>query len=833
MIGVTFDSDAGPIEGFVTASIRTGVNTEGVGSITVPPEIADEIAGPVRCRVDGQVVFVWTPEDRNVTSDDAETVTISGRGRASALERAIVLPVGYPAFTDRSRTETGAPLAVLSTLLAEAQGRGRVTDLAPSWTATHDSNGDPWTEQVSVTLEPGTNLRELLDSLSEVEGAEWAVRPDGTIDAAPQLGDDRSAEVVLFYGRDQLSRTRRSSSREQRQTIFIEASTGVSEATNTADADAGELWLEAQDYADPISRQALADKTALKLGAPEEEADVVVPAEARPFVRFRPGDLVGLDSGSGAPEPVRVVAISLEVGDQVDVRVEATLLTEVALRAQRIERAIQAKADVQLAASPSIQRRHGLVTADKFLSGAVGDAVAISSENYVPGQDGWAILGNGNAEFNDATFRGDLQSDNYVPGVSGWFLDRDGNAEFEEGLFRGVVTTEGDIIIPPGAPAPGLGEIRARSIVDAGRTIYEIGLGAYPQSSFFEAGSIFADPTDTVVVNGERQVGNTDLVGLGLAQQEGAAFLAGLRNETQAIGPWRFVPDIVRGTQGVTFVASPTAFDASSPITISPASTTTSTLLTVRGRSSFQENVTISGGTTQTRALRGEGSNTYSISNYRDISADRDIGASRNVFVGNQLTVQGQGIVNGNFTVFGSSTLLDSSLIVNGQIDFFISQSGAFFRHNQAGAGSQGGEPTLDTSNDQFGFVGIPTRRMFRMHAGQFLTSSESRLKGEIVDADLDYCYETVRSMRLTRYSMQRDREDYYSAKGEWIMGDRDDFVDRGGPQRKLGIIAEEAPDEVADETHMNVDIYAYSSLIAGAVKRLQERVEALEGDRG
>ena len=470
---VTFRSDAGPIEGFVEGAFRVAVNDDGVGSLTAPPDVVDAISGFVECLVDGQVVFRWRPEDREATADDAEVAVVSGRGRASALERVVVLPVGYPNFTERTRTETGAPLAVFATLLAEGQARGRATDLQPSWTPTDDSNGDPWTETVDVRLEPGTTLRELLDSVSEVEGSEWIVRPDGTIDAAPEVGDDVSAEVVLFYGQDQVARQRRSSSREQRQTVFVEASTGVSEATNTGDGDLGEIWLEAQDYADPLSRQALADKLALKLGSPEEEATVAVAAESGPFVRYRPGDTVGLDTGSGAPEPVRVVGLAVSVTDQIDVAVDATLITEVALRQQRIERAIEAKADVQLAAAPSIQRRHGLVTADKFLSGAVGDAVAISSEDYVPGVSGWVIRGNGDAEFNDAVFRGDLESNNYVEGVSGWRLDQDGDAELNEGRFRGLITgsafttndgTGAGHVVISGNPAldpesPGLNEI--------------------------------------------------------------------------------------------------------------------------------------------------------------------------------------------------------------------------------------------------------------------------------------------------------------------------------------------------------------------------------------
>jgi hypothetical protein len=824
-VNVLFRSAAGPIEGFTTARFRVAVNDDGTGVLVGLPDVIDPVAGTITCSVDGVEVFAWKVEERSALADDRAEVTVSGRGPAGALERAIVLPDGYPAFTVRTRTLTGAPFAIWSTLLGEAQGRGRLPGVTPTWTATEDSNGDPWTTTVTVQLDPGVNLRQLLDEVGEVEGAEWIVRPDLTVEAAPQIGTDRSGEVVLFVGRDQVSRGRRESSRRQRQTVYLEASTGVSEVTNFgADPDAGEIWLEGQDFADPLTRPIVAGKIADSLADPDVEVDVIVAPDCGVFDRFNVGDLIGLDTGSGTPEVVRVVGASIEVGDTV--RVELTLISEVALRQQQIDRAIEAKADVQLAASTTFQRRHGLVTADKFLSGAVGSEVAISSENFVPAVpgpgEGWAIFGNGNAEFNDAIFRGDLQSDNYVPGVSGWFLDRDGNAEFEQGDFRGVVTTEGDIIIPPGAPAPGLGEIRARSIVDAGRTIYEIGLGAYPQTSFFEAGSIFADPTDTVDVGGERQVGSTDLVGLGLAQQEGAAFLTGLKDETQAIGPWRFVPDVVRGsTSGVTLTSSPFVADASSPLTLSTTATT-STLLTANGRAVFNQRVTINN-EALTQNLTALVGNTYNIDGYRNITGNRDVSAGRDLFAFRNT------ILSGQLTVFGSSLFAAGDF--NGNVGFRITTSGAFFTMNQAGTGSQGGEPTLDTSNDLFGFSGTSARRLFRSFAGAFLTSSESRLKGELVDADLTDCYEKVRDMRLTRYSLHRDRDAYYIAKGEAILAG-DDFDDPGGPLPKLGIVAEEAPDEVADEEHRNIDIYAYASLIAGAVKKLQEKVEALEAAR-
>ena len=426
----------GPLEGFEVASFRVAINDDGIGQIEGLPEVIDAITGPITVSVDGQDVFQFGLEERTAVDEDVTSVKVSGRGPSAALERAIILPAGYPAYTVRTRTVTAAPLAVFSQFLAEAQGRGLLAGYTPTWTATDDSNGNPWTVSGTFQLDPGTNLRDLLEETAEVEGSEWLVNPDLTIDAAPQLGTDRSGEVVLFVGRDQVSRGLRQSTRNQRRRVYLEASTGVSEAINTGlGADAGEIWLEGQDFADPLTRPIVAAKIAESLSIPETEVDVRVTPDSGAFTLFNVGDLVGLDTGSGPIQPVRVVGIGVNITD--DVEVELTLVSEITLRQRKLDRAIQANADVQLAASTSFQRRHGLVTADKFLSGAVGTDVAIASSNYVPNTDGWAILGDGSAELNDVVIRGDIQSVNYVPGTSGWFLDRTGTLELNAGIFRG------------------------------------------------------------------------------------------------------------------------------------------------------------------------------------------------------------------------------------------------------------------------------------------------------------------------------------------------------------------------------------------------------------
>lgn len=82
--------------------------------------------------------------------------------------------------------------------------------------------------------------------------------------------------------------------------------------------------------------------------------------------------------------------------------------------------------------------------------GAIVAGGSLASDNYVPDVSGWAIDGDGVAEFSDVTVRGSvgtggaLVSSNYSAGVSGWAIDGDGDAEFNSATVRGDLITGPD-----------------------------------------------------------------------------------------------------------------------------------------------------------------------------------------------------------------------------------------------------------------------------------------------------------------------------------------------------------------------------------------------------
>lgn len=96
------------------------------------------------------------------------------------------------------------------------------------------------------------------------------------------------------------------------------------------------------------------------------------------------------------------------------------------------------------------------VSVNKLTAGSVQVGAYISSSNYIAGQAGFAMWGDGGAEFNTVTVRGGIvarygsiggntitdggiYSPNFQSGVSGWGLDYTGAAQFNSISLRGAI----------------------------------------------------------------------------------------------------------------------------------------------------------------------------------------------------------------------------------------------------------------------------------------------------------------------------------------------------------------------------------------------------------
>ena len=87
--------------------------------------------------------------------------------------------------------------------------------------------------------------------------------------------------------------------------------------------------------------------------------------------------------------------------------------------------------------------RHGTLAHARIEKGDIFDLTIsdrIRSSNFKAGEAGFQILKNGNVQFNQGTFTGNLQSINFAKGSAGWRLGRDGTAEVAAAAIRGKLS---------------------------------------------------------------------------------------------------------------------------------------------------------------------------------------------------------------------------------------------------------------------------------------------------------------------------------------------------------------------------------------------------------
>lgn len=158
----------------------------------------------VQVRFDGVIqpklqILLKASQGDDVTENRIRTFT--GTLPAGRLREAIVGPkAGMPAQGNDSTIEQDAHFysctmgTIVATLMVEAQTRGALADFTfASFTGTHDSNGTPWTQIITLKMTPGTDYLKILQALVEagmgefeVEGTDLRLYEPGT------LGTDRT-----------------------------------------------------------------------------------------------------------------------------------------------------------------------------------------------------------------------------------------------------------------------------------------------------------------------------------------------------------------------------------------------------------------------------------------------------------------------------------------------------------------------------------------------------------------------------------------------------------------------------------------------------------------
>lgn len=330
----TVGGDAGPV-----------VPTLDIGA-TVP----NDTLGVLRCSVSQRVfgtlptimeaaLEYWDPDEgdggewiepsnarfliRDSGVDERErsnTISLAGVTLWDYLMRKAIVETGDSELVDGHRpfnSATGG--AIVKTLVDEAQGRGWGPMLDYSFTATHDSAGDPWESIISIAYQPGrTTLLMVLENLVEQGLVERETEGRTLHLYNPGHGVDRGPATehpVRVGASAQQMPTRRNIDDLLTDLAFFGESGFRLDVPNDG-AYAGLGRLEGAILQGGVNDEGtatlLGQPTLLAGRAAREQiaaTEYVDRADALPWKHYQPGDWVAGRRGTGAWEKLRVRAV--------------------------------------------------------------------------------------------------------------------------------------------------------------------------------------------------------------------------------------------------------------------------------------------------------------------------------------------------------------------------------------------------------------------------------------------------------------------------------------------------------------------------------------------
>lgn len=245
---------------------------------------------------------------------------------------------------------------VLSTLIDRAQARGGLTDLTYDFTATVDSQGNPWPDTFDLTFHAGTSLLDVWRHLVSL-GLEGSMSHDLKLSAFVDMSRDRTGDVILRKGSHFLGDVANTGHYAGLRTRFLVEGAGgriievvgTLEGVPTIGRREGFLSMATSDAATDLSR---AGTQALEIAALEDEArslpvdhGLVTDGQYEPWEDYRLGDYIGLDpAGTGEWASERVVGITIAHRDSLDYSVVLDLNSVSLEAAVRMRRQLDALA---------------------------------------------------------------------------------------------------------------------------------------------------------------------------------------------------------------------------------------------------------------------------------------------------------------------------------------------------------------------------------------------------------------------------------------------------------------------------------------------------------
>jgi len=353
------------VERFAGLGLTVEANAEGGGTVTLDADdpvffgtlpageftpLADQEA-LWQILEDGQVRFEFLAEDvdQDVITDGGglRKTVVAGRGTASVLEWAPVLPLGMPTPTSMTRTFNAHPMAVWAALFQEAQAAGFLTWVTLSFDATMDSHGTSWGGPQALTVNAGDTLLSLLKRWAEANDLVWKMRPGFILEVHQDGGARLENTVVFTQYRSQGEHKRKITRRELANIVYADSGDkGLALAEDTTSATKWRkraAWVSAGDASDASSRSAVANMT-LALARDQRQSRTIKLLPDRegrqPFVDFSVHDWVGVEVPDDATESGarQVMGLAVDIDQDGVVQYEATLQSRFDVRAIKTQR---------------------------------------------------------------------------------------------------------------------------------------------------------------------------------------------------------------------------------------------------------------------------------------------------------------------------------------------------------------------------------------------------------------------------------------------------------------------------------------------------------------
>ncbi|HLU84194.1 MAG TPA: hypothetical protein VKZ45_01870 [Vicingaceae bacterium] len=134
-----------------------------------------------------------------------------------------------------------------------------------------------------------------------------------------------------------------------------------------------------------------------------------------------------------------------------------------------------------------------------------------------------------------------------------------------------------------------------------------------------------------------------------------------------------------------------------------------------------------------------------------------------------------------------------------------------------------GGDVAIDPEVDGWGYVGYISRAWWGMYSYGFFNASERKKKKEITPINQNEDIE-----KIVMQDIEKINPSFYYYKQQ-NNSPSSSFDTRYRPHFQLGVIVDESPDYLLDESFTGVDVYAVASLSLAGVKYNHKKIQEIE----